>query len=267
MQTNKIDKHIADKFKDRELKPSASAWERLHVQLDKEHRTKKKKNVIYLSYVASIAMLVSLFFIYQKNNNNKDFIKNTIVNTSFDSLKMKEVNLKEISTVKEAIVSLETPKKENKKVATLIKKPVLKEENKNLKANTLKQKEATNVVLTNQIKRKESVNAIYASADIHASNNKKNTTRVTVNSDDLLFAVTHSSIEVKEYYAKYKIKRAAVLDTIQKELIKSNLKINPAIILAEVEYDIEEADFQENFMKKFKSKVSNVIVAIADRNK
>lgn len=267
MQTNKIDKHIADKLKDRELKPSASAWERLHVQLDKEQQTKKKKSVIYLSYVASIAMLIGLFFIYQKNYNNDDFIKNTIVNTSFDSLKIKEVNLKEISTVKEAVVSLETPKKENKEIATLIKNSVLIEEVKSLKANTLKQKEAANVVLINQIKRKKSVNEVYVSTDIHATKNKKNTTRVTVNSDDLLFAVTHSPIEIKEYYAKYKIKRAAVLDTIQKELIKSNLKINPAIILAEVEYDIEEADFQENFMKKFKSKVSDVIVAIADRNK
>ncbi|MDO6744558.1 hypothetical protein Q4553_08235 [Tenacibaculum soleae] len=83
----------------------------------------------------------------------------------------------------------------------------------------------------------------------------------------MLFAVTHSQEEVKEYYAKYKINRKDVLDTIRKELIKSNLTINPETILAEVEYDIKETDFEQNFMKKFKSKLSNVIVAIADRNK
>jgi hypothetical protein len=49
--------------------------------------------------------------------------------------------------------------------------------------------------------------------------------------------------------------------------MRSNLKINPETILAEVEYDLEEADFKQNFMRKFKLKLSDVIVAIADRNK
>ena len=50
MQKNKIDTHIADKFKDREIAPSSSAWERLSVQLDKEE-TKKNKNWILSKYM------------------------------------------------------------------------------------------------------------------------------------------------------------------------------------------------------------------------
>ena len=58
-----------------------------------------------------------------------------------------------------------------------------------------------------------------------------------------------------------------MLKTIEDELKKSNLKIDPNIILAEVERTIDDEEFKGDFMQKLKSKISDIAVAIVDRNK
>jgi hypothetical protein len=90
--------------------------------------------------------------------------------------------------------------------------------------------------------------------------------RIKINSNDLLFAVTHSKDEVKAYYAKYNINRDKVLQSIRIQLNKTNLTIDANAILAEVERDIDEDDFQNNFMKSLKKRVSDIASAIASRN-
>lgn len=268
MQINNIDKHIASKLKDRELKPSSSAWERLNVQLDNEQRKKKKKGMLYLGYVASIAILISLGVFYQVTNSNKNVTDTIIVETSLDldTVKIKKVDLEDVLSAEEAIVkTLNVKNKNNYKTA----------KNSDFKNHNETKKEEVASLINEPVKitetfkiaalKKENENTSLLNSDTQKK--VAFTSRVKVSSDDLLFAVTHSSQEVKEYYAKYKVKREKVLETIEKELMRSNLKINPETILAEVEYDLEEADFKQNFMRKFKLKLSDVIVAIADRNK
>jgi glycerol-3-phosphate dehydrogenase len=89
---------------------------------------------------------------------------------------------------------------------------------------------------------------------------------IKVNADDLLYAVTHTPKEVKKYYAKYNIDREDVLKTIRNELKKSNIKVNPNTILAEVERTIDDEFFENTFMKSLKRRVSDIAVAIASRN-
>ena len=268
MQTNKIDKHIADKLKERELNPSSSAWERLNVQLDKKQHDKKKNRILYLGYAASIAMLISLGFLYQGGNNSEEFIEQIIVDTPLDTMKIKEIDFKDLIPVEEAIVELKEIKVEKKEIFKAVKKHSFqkrKESNKEVIASVTKQD-----VIEDVIKQKEAPiikEEVFNSVAVNAKNKEGFTSKIKINSDALLYAVTHSSEEVKEYYAKYKIKRKDIINTIQKELNRSNLKINPETILAEVELDIEESDFQENFMDQLKVKLSDVIVAIADRNK
>ncbi len=262
MQTNNIDENIASKLKDRALKPSSSAWERLNVQLDNEQRKKKKKGMLYLGYVASIAILISLGVFYQVTNSNENVTDTIIVETSLglDTVKIKKVDLEGILLTEEAIVkTLHVKNKNTYKTA----------KNSDFKNQKETKKEEIAILINESVKipalKKENENTSLLNIDTQKT--AAFTSRVKVSSDDLLFAVTHSSQEVKEYYAKYKVKREKVLETIEKELMRSNLKINPETILAEVEYDLEEADFKQNFMRKFKLKLSDVIVAIADRNK
>mgnify|MGYP000109028133 CR=1 FL=1 len=262
MQKNNIDTHFADKLKDRKINPSTSAWERLSVQLDKEQQKKKRKRFLYLSYAASVAVLISIGFFYESNDNIVN-IENTIVNASIDTLQIKDINLHEISPIEEAIVNQDKTVIDNEIPSGIVKKSAIKKRN-NIAENTISvvMKKPINQEIDFTAEEKREVILV-----VDVQKNKVVKSRIKVNSGDLLFAVTHSQQEVKEYYATYKIKRKDMLDTIQKELRRSNLKINPETILAEVEYDIEEADFKQNFMQKFKLKMSDVIVAIADRNK
>ena len=89
---------------------------------------------------------------------------------------------------------------------------------------------------------------------------------IYVDSEALLLSVTSTREELRAFYQKYKVDRAEVLTTIKNELKKSNLKIDPNTILAEVEKDVNEESFQNNFYQFIKKRVSGVATAIANRN-
>ncbi|MFT5212416.1 MAG: hypothetical protein ACI9WV_000119, partial [Patiriisocius sp.] len=54
MKKDKLDNNVKEKFGQREIAPSASAWERLSAQLDEQPKQKKKGWFFYAGYAASI---------------------------------------------------------------------------------------------------------------------------------------------------------------------------------------------------------------------
>lgn len=285
MSTNKIDKEIAEKLKDRTFKPSVSAWERLSSQLD-EQETKKKRNwFLYVGYAAGIALLFSVGVSYFGTTHSKEPIE-IITDVPIDTLQFDTSKLKEIVPVEEAIVKNNNGNERTEKQET--KQEVQREVNK-IKSLTIsnKVKKSLNsgktIIAKNDkiIKKKTDFptkenttkleGVVIANVDKIDKNNNAleevSNSRIKVNSNDLLYSVTHSPSEVKAYYAKYNVDREDVLKTIKFELKKSNLKINPNTILAEVEQGIDDDLFQNNFMQKLKLKISDIAVAIADRNK
>ncbi|MDX8553065.1 hypothetical protein MK851_05420 [Tenacibaculum sp. 1B UA] len=259
MSSNNIDKHIAEKLKNRELKPSNSAWERLETRLDSREVTKKRNWFLYLGYAAGFALLINLVAFYFIDSESKAPIEDVIVDTPIDTPKINNKGIEKfLRNTGEAVVQTEENQQEKqlkkKKKITVIKSSTLKEEDKvfkNIQKEELSKEEVVVGKLDKPIETKK----------------KELNSRVRVNSDDLLFAVTHSPEEVKEYYAKHKVKREDVLKTIEDELKKSNLKIDPNIILAEVERTIDDEEFKGNFMQKLKSRISDIAVAIVERNK
>ncbi|WP_299677801.1 hypothetical protein [uncultured Tenacibaculum sp.] len=267
MQTDNFDKQIAEKLKNRRLSPSGSAWERLSNQLDEVDQSKRKNKMVVLGYVASILLLVSIgiFYLKGETNNSIEFPKEEIVTKT--NIKVKDNEILE-TTIKEDIqpvVLAKTDEVEKNKATTKTidknqdikltqkefnkKIDFVKAEIKDDKLLAVKQELTKDTVVVQKIK------SVIPT-----------TKRIYVNADDLLYAVTHTPEQVKEYYAKYNINRNDIIDTVRYKLSKSNLKIDPEVILAEVENAIDESYYQENFMDKFKSKLSEVIVAIAERN-
>tara|TARA_B100000809_G_scaffold88826_1_gene87263 strand:+ start:768 stop:1574 length:807 start_codon:yes stop_codon:yes gene_type:complete len=267
MKTNKLDKNIKEKFVNRTFKPSASAWERLSAQLDEEPQQKKKGWFFYIGVAASILLLISIGFQISYDDSVEIIPKNEVVTIPIDKTFDKFVNEipfeKSLVKVDEVLEKL----KLNTEINTVIS---LKEESqgKKIKREIPKLKQRV-VVAQVEKERVDIIDKPSKNKEIKTNKNalqQNPNSSIKINSDDLLYAVTHSPKEVKAYYAKYNVNRDDVLRTIKSELKKLNIKVNLNLILAEVERNIIEDDFQNNFMKSIKRKVSDFAIALASRN-
>ena len=274
MEESKLDRIIREKFQDRNLEPSISSWERMENMLD-ESEKKSKKNVFYfIGIAASIILLLGIFL---KMNTKTVDVNTTPVNNKIIVTAPEEKENIEDKILIEKKINVEEDIVENTSEIALVKEPVktIKSSDKSDKVmevnldNPIKVIDKTFEVKKNQ----ESFAAKNTDVPVKLKNldnlvkpvTKKN--RIQINGDDLLYAVTHTPTEVKEYYANLKLNRNDVLDSIKFQLKKSNLKINPELILAEVERSIEDDEYEGNFKENLGIKISNIIVAIADRNK
>lgn len=265
-----IEKHIKQKLQQREIQPSESAWERLVSQLEDAEVKKKRHWFFYVGYAASILLLASLFVFLIQNNQDKTILEKEvivkeeipepIINSMEDFIK----NPKEVIEIVDQKTQLEMvpntlktlPKKDTEPNRDLLESVIAQEvlsENDSIdvqeKIKEFVQKEDTRMVFTDSIEKQP-----------------KSNTGIYVDSDALLLSVTGTREELKAYYKKYKIDRQDVLLAIKKELKKSNLRVDPESILAEVELDVNEENFQNNFYQFIKKRVSTVATAIANRN-
>lgn len=272
METNKRVNHIKEKFANRTFKPSASAWERLSMQLDEAPKQKKRGWIFYIGAAASILLLISIGFQLFSDDSEEVILKNEVVtipiNTNIIDEKIDQF-LNEIPVEKSLVKADEVIEK--LKIGTQINTVIpTKEKSKSNRINREIPELKERIVVAQVEKEKREI--IEIPSKNTALKSKKNTLQqnpnssIKVNSDDLLYAVTHSPREVKAYYAKYNMNREDILKTIKNELKKSNIKVHPNLILAEVERTIVEDDFQNNFMKSIKRKVSDFAIAFASRN-
>ena len=268
MKTNKIDQNIKKKFDNRILEPSASAWERLSVQLDEQPKQKKIGWFFYIAAAASILLLVTIGYQFLSSDSSnftpvqevvKTPIDKTIIDAKIEEF-INEIPVEE-ALVKEEVNENTNPKRIDRNIETSQKlKSIAK-----TKVKESTESKGLAFVDKNQITNQKN-NKVNVDDKVIPSIKETINSNIKVNAEDLLYAVTHTSREVKSYYAKYNMNRDDLLNTIKLELKKSNLKVNPNSILAEVERTIDDDDFQNNFLKSLKSKVSDIASAIASRN-
>lgn len=268
MTANKLDTNIQKKLENRTLQPSVSAWERLSNELDVQEKKKKKKYFFYIGYAASILMVISLG-IFMTTNTKQTPINTIITAKPIDTnfIRTKTNFLKNnFQLIEKAIVNTKKQRKSTKKLnaftksaTTTLQTDDFKKEMKGLIVETSIKKER-NIVVKSEIELK------YENLMQQNKSASEKTNKIQINSTDLLYAVTHSKEEVKQYYAKYNIDRNDVLKNIQKELHKTGLKVSPTTILAEVERTINEDAFQNNFIKSIQKRVKNIATTIASRN-
>jgi hypothetical protein len=279
MKTNKTNKNIQKKFENRTFEPSASAWERLSVQLDEQPKQKKIGWFFYIGAAASILLLVSVGIQLFSNNSEEITPKEEVVIKQIDRdlIDEKIEKLKIEIPLEEAIVTKDRVEVAQEKTVINV---FAKEERLKQSLSTEDNKLSKNYIKKEKIiiaKVEEKPNIISIEMEKFQTKNSSEeikkkilkqdpNSKIKINADDLLYAVTHTTKEVKEYYAKYNVNREDILKTIKSELKKSNVKVNPNTILAEVERTIGDDDFQNNFMKSLKRRVSDIASAIASRN-
>jgi hypothetical protein len=267
METNNIDKNIKEKFANRTFEPSTSAWERLSAQLDEQPKKKKEGWFLYIGAAASILLLVSIGFYFISDNTTEGKpMKEIIVVSPIDTNVIETKIDKFINEISPEKVLVKIDEVEEKEIKNNIKNTAFIETKKK---SHIKNKL---VLIANNKIEKVKINVDKNTSEDNPSAIKKEalqqnpSSRIKINSIDLLYAVTHNKEDVKTYYARHRLDREDILRTIKSELKKLNIKVNPETILAEVERTIDEDDFQNNFMKSLKRKVSDFAIVIASRN-
>lgn len=262
-----IDQIIRNKLKNRTLATSDSAWDRMNEKLDTSDQKSSKKLIWYIGYAASILLLVSLYFISSKNQIKSPILTEPILvnGPSVEPLPSVPI-LEEKPSIKEVLVtnSPAQQKFESLPKSIVKEKGHLKQHektsnvgvNQNNRIALVKKEKNKTLPVDIELKKKEKPNLFHQNSN----------SRIKVNADALLYAVTHNAKDVNEYYAKYNIQRDDALRSVKAQLGAANISMNAEAILAEVERTIEEDDFENNFLKFLRKRVSDITTALASRN-
>jgi hypothetical protein len=266
MKKNKLDTNIKEKLGQREIAPSENAWKRLSLQLDQQPTRKKKGWFWSAGYAASVLALFSVgLYTFSSDSLENIPTKEIIVNQEIDTVQILN-SIEEafkIVPIEKALVKskkLEEKNSENKEVIALTQTNVIptKEKLPKNKENIRTIKIEENNIVIIPIKEEPQSNTVLK---------QHQNSRIKVNPKDLLYAVMNDSAkEVPAASLKNTMSSADLLKVIKIELKKSNLKVDPKVILAEVERTINDDFFQNNFLKSLKTRITNIATAVASRN-
>lgn len=266
---NKLDKSIRKKLHDRTIKPSDSAWERMSEQLDTLEKQKSRKWFWYLGYAASIVLFLSIYFLLEKEDMNQEIVPEEIyVNQPVDSFKTKGRELDLTPSTKEVIVlnSLKTVREKSLSKDEIVSKSIDRSNPEFISEKNYLNIEVMDTITDKENRIDKTPNSIQIEIEKAIKPKVNSHNSIVVDSDALLYAVTHNQEEVNKYYKKYMIARQDALKAVEDQLKTSKVKLDPEMILAEVEMELIEDNFQNNFFKNLKKKVSEVITFIANRN-
>ena len=278
METNKTDNNIKEKFAKREIVPSASAWERLSIQLDNQPKNKKRSWFLYIGYAATILILISVgVYTFSSNSLERMPLKDVLVKQEIDTVqilhKIDKV-FKEVP-IEKALVKSEIIKE--KQIDTFILEKVsIKQSIARIDTDEILKKEAGTHVIIIESKENSSVVSIEENKAIITPTKETTITktstqpilkaRIKVNAEELLYAVTNESKYPLTISFERNTNRAELLTIIKNELEKSNFKVDPKIILAEVERAINDDFFQNNFLETIRRNITNLATTVANRN-
>ncbi|PQJ23324.1 hypothetical protein [Tenacibaculum sp. SG-28] len=252
MKEDNIDSIIREALATREIKPSNSSWDRIAVQLEEKKKVKVTRTKLQYYAAASILVLAGLSIYFYTLNIHR--VPSKIAETTISKKDTSDVTIEKEIIVKpsktEPVKSIALANKSN-----IIPKTILEE--------TLPSNLPTENLASSSIKPNKEV----IPTPIETLETKENKNSIQVDPKALLFAVTHDREEVMAYYTAHKLNREVLMDSIRVELDKANLTISPELILAAVENDILQETLEGNFMHTVKLKISDIAIAIAERNK
>ena len=89
MKINKLDNNVKEKFGQREIAPSVSAWERLSAQLDGQPKHKKRSWFLYAGYAASILILISIcMYTFSSDSIERMPLEDVLVKQEIDTVQI-----------------------------------------------------------------------------------------------------------------------------------------------------------------------------------
>lgn len=253
MAPNKFEQHIKEELNKREIKPSASAWDKVSTELD-EPQKQRKSQYLWLGIAASFVgflIISTIYFNYDRDNTNDS---NTVVETNKENLQIIEKD----STV------LTKEVEENQIVNTEIITPTnVKETYKKVKVNELENsvtKPFTNegntiAIVVPQLK-------VTVNKDVFSKEEliQQKIAEVVVKVDKLEQNDNNlTDMEVDSLILQ------AQQEILQNKIFRQNQSVDAMALLNEVEYELEKP-LKDQLFDLLKKGIYETRNAIADRN-
>lgn len=231
-------------------------------KLQKQRSKKPNRNKLFfiVKVAASIVLVVSITYLL--NINDKISPKNEIkiVKEIIDTTNVKQ-RKKLLEIVPNEKLVLEKSKIDSTNL-NLVNEELLIS-NKRIRIQTIGYQKAKIIVLNSAEKPKNlDLNLVLNNTSIGIVSNER--LRIKVDSDALLYSITHTPKEILAYYKENDLTRESVLLAIEEELEKSNLEVDANELLAEIELGLHRNSFKRNLLDNIKIKIKDLSKALAN---
>jgi hypothetical protein len=236
----KFEENIREKLQERELEPSADAWNKLNAKLDSNLNKKNKVvNIYWYSIAASIAGILIIASVFLNENKSKEGNKQLVVNENVsekENIKQdsedsfKQVIPQEIE--KEQIASEERIKEnilpkvniQNSKYKTSITKQPVNNQEEAIAVKINKGEEIEKKLIPEKVQFSKEELLFNTKVDevvAKVQELKNNNTTITEKEIDALMANAQREIKTERILSGYKVDAAALLNDVEMELERS----------------------------------------------
>jgi hypothetical protein len=249
MAPNKFEKHIKKELQEREIQPSANAWESLSERLDADLPKSKKRDYFWYGIAASIIglLIISVLYFSPQNNANTPEVQFVETNEEIkEAVPYKDVITEHVEeSVVENNLKNDTPKEHE---IPTIENSITEIENQVVIADKTESNDFENSLDAKSTgPEQEVINIkvleIVAAVDSIEQNNS---------------ALTDAEVE--------ELLRNAQEEILREKLFKSNGTIDAMALLTEVEDELDKS-FRDQIFESLKTGFLKVRTAVADRNK
>lgn len=247
---SKLEKRIKEKLGQRELTPSAGAWERIAEELGEEKKSTSKTNIWFIAAAISALLLTLSVMFFTKNE--MESVEQTPVVVNQDS------SLENINETPQ-LVNVDTPIS-NQEAASL---PTIAETEHLMKQNSVVFEEEQRIKKDVEIDETESFSKTpYATDEEVAS-----TMLIEDKLQEVLALVTameNDSITVTDQEIDSLLLQAQ-RELLTDKLLNSNIEVDALTLLNEVELELFEDD-RDQLFNTLKDSFFKLRTAVADRN-
>ncbi|MFS4469660.1 hypothetical protein [Maribacter sp. 2210JD10-5] len=255
MEPDKFEKHIKEKLREREIKPSAAAWDKISEELTTAPKT-KSPNRFWYAVAASVIVLISVSLFYFSGNDAKTTEEIKMVNTPEQALPKERQG--DVGTVIKNATEIVVTDTEQDIDKTVLEDEVIAEgqsrtnEVKDVKKEYIEEGEIVNKEALAMEETKEPI--IVPEAVLHI---KIAEVVAQVNHLERSEKVTDAEVDSLLYAARTSI--------LKEKLFNTDNSVNALALLNEVEGELDQS-FRDQIFESLKAGFLKVRTAVADRN-
>ena len=250
METDKFEQHIKSKLQEREIEPSANAWERISGELKAPASEPKKSNYVWMSIAASVVVLIAISMFYFTPADEEITNDTIVVEENTDQIiqnqELEDSNLSEVETMETADVvqdKLEDEfQSENPGLIVVESKNIIKGQ-------------LSDTVL--DAKTRVGNKALMAKVEETLINAKVAEVLAKVTIMEQSSTVTDAEVD--------SLLQQAQQDILKQKLFRTDASVDAMALLTEVEDELDQS-FRDQIFNSLKAGFIKVRTAVADRN-